>query len=102
MEHRHHGGGTPPGLHHTIFSLSVLPACPGSWGRLSSAPRAFLCLAFTILPLGHSSDAVESTESWATNASASGTQYRPKRSEGFRNNSSTGHPANEPHPTPSL
>jgi hypothetical protein len=29
MEHRHHGGGTPPGLHHTIFSLSVLPACPG-------------------------------------------------------------------------
>ena len=28
MEHRHHGGGTPPGLHHTIFSLSVLPACP--------------------------------------------------------------------------
>jgi hypothetical protein len=29
----------------------------GSWVRLSSAPRAFLCLAFTILPLGHSSDA---------------------------------------------
>src|SRR6266436_6364609 len=28
MEHRHHGGGTPPGLHHAIFSLSVLPACP--------------------------------------------------------------------------
>src|ERR1700745_4086407 len=28
MEHRHHGGGTPPGLHHTIFPLSVLPACP--------------------------------------------------------------------------
>src|SRR5258707_10067130 len=30
MEHRHHGGGIPPGLHHTIFSLSVLPACRDS------------------------------------------------------------------------